>query len=130
MKLLAWKLFGFGGRLARGDWWRLGLPAFIGLIAVNLLVTVGAGPGEAAYSGPAFLRLALSAPLIWALYAIGLKRCHDRGKGRFWLLMFVLVPVLGWGWSVIELGFLRGQAGANRFGPSPLGDESLDDVFA
>lgn len=130
MKRIAWKLFGFSGRLVRGDYWLLGLPAFAGLVVVNLLIPVSVTPGEAIYSPQALLRLALSAPLIWALYAITLKRCHDRGKGRGWLLLFLVVPLAGWTWGLIELGFLRGQAGANRFGPSPYGDESLDEVFA
>ncbi len=130
MRSLAGKLFGFRGRLVRRDYWLLGLPAFAGLVAVNLLIPVSAAPGEAIYSPQALLRLALSAPLIWALYAITLKRCHDRGKGRGWLLLFLVVPLAGWAWSFIELGFLRGQAGSNRFGPSPYGDESLEEVFA
>ncbi len=130
MKALAWKLFGFHGRLVRRDYWLVGLPVFVGLIAVNLLIPVSVTPGEAIYSPQAILRLALSAPLIWALYAITLKRCHDRGKGRGWLLLFLIVPLAGWAWSVVEFGFLRGQVGANRFGSSPYGDESLDEVFA
>lgn len=130
MKTLAGKLFGFSGRLVRRDYWLLGLPAFAALVAVNLLIPVGMTPGGPIYTPPVILRLALSAPLIWALYAIGLKRCHDRGKGRGWLLLFLVVPVAGWAWSLVELGFLRGQAGSNRFGPSPYGDESLEEVFA
>jgi uncharacterized membrane protein YhaH (DUF805 family) len=130
LTLLAWKLLGFSGRLVRRDYWLLGLPVFAGLVAVNLLIQVSVTPGEAIYSPQAVLRLALSAPLIWALYAITLKRCHDRGKGRGWLLLFLVVPLVGWVWSLVELGFLRGQVGSNRFGPSPYGDESLDEVFA
>ncbi|KSB88434.1 hypothetical protein AS593_05230 [Caulobacter vibrioides] len=127
---MAWTLFGFGGRLSRRDYWRWGLPAFACLIVVNLLIPVGTVPGEGAWNLQAFVRLMLSAPLIWVLYALALKRCHDRGKGRGWLLLFLIVPLAGWMWSLVELGFLPGQTGSNRFGPSPHGEETLDEIFA
>lgn len=116
--------------MRRRDYWLLGAPVFAGLVVVNMLIPVSMLPGEAAWSPPALLRLVLSAPLIWSLYAITLKRCHDRGKGRGWLVLFLIVPLAGWLWSFVELGLLRGQAGANRFGPSPYGDEGLEEVFA
>lgn len=63
------------------------------------------------------------------------KRLHDRGRSGWWaaLILFALVAVwptphgigalvftLILGWAVIELGVMQSEAGANRFGPSPL----------
>src|SRR5262245_22217809 len=75
-------------------------------------------------------------------FAIGVKRLHDRNKSGWWILLFYAVPaLLGGGgnqaesttagilglvslvlalWGLVELGFLRGTAGPNRFGPDPL----------
>jgi uncharacterized membrane protein YhaH (DUF805 family) len=47
------------------------------------------------------------------------KRLHDRDRsGWFYLIFFV--PVIGTLWLLVELGFLRGTQGENRFGPDPL----------
>jgi uncharacterized membrane protein YhaH (DUF805 family) len=55
---------------------------------------------------------------IWPGIAIGAKRLHDRDKSAWWLLI-LLVPVIGFLWLLIELGFLRGTSRPNRFGPAP-----------
>ena len=51
--------------------------------------------------------------------ATNIKRWHDRDKSG-WMVLILLIPLLGWLWSLIELGFLRGTEGENRFGPDPL----------
>jgi uncharacterized membrane protein YhaH (DUF805 family) len=57
--------------------------------------------------------------LLWPSLAIYTKRWHDRDKSGWWsLIMFV--PIIGSLWMFIELGFLRGTEGPNRFGPDPL----------
>ena len=79
----------------------------------------------------------------WFLYPLALysgacvlsKRLHDRGRSGWWaaLVLFALVAVWtnfrGLGstvfililvWAAIELGVMQSEAGANRFGPSPL----------
>jgi uncharacterized membrane protein YhaH (DUF805 family) len=84
---------------------------------------------------------------IWVSYlAIGVKRLHDRDKSGWWILVFYIVPWLLGGiadkqgddtpaliaalialvcliWGLVELGFLRGTRGPNRFGPDPLQPE-------
>jgi uncharacterized membrane protein YhaH (DUF805 family) len=74
--------------------------------------------------------------------AIGVKRLHDRDKSGWWIVLFYVVPqfLAGGGnqseggtagilglisavlsiWGLVELGFLRGTRGPNRFGPDPL----------
>jgi uncharacterized membrane protein YhaH (DUF805 family) len=47
---------------------------------------------------------------------VQLKRFHDRDKSGWWLLIG-LIPIIGAIWLLIELGFLKGTPGPNRFGP-------------
>ena len=81
--------------------------------------------------------------LMWVYFAISIKRLHDRDKSGWWMVPFFAVPglynqfadrlpdsyadlplalassglVL---WGFIEMGFLRGTTGTNRFGADPL----------
>jgi uncharacterized membrane protein YhaH (DUF805 family) len=58
---------------------------------------------------------------LWPTLAVYTKRWHDRDKSGWWsLIMFV--PIIGGIWMLVELGFLRGTEGANRFGPDPIAD--------
>ena len=47
-----------------------------------------------------------------------IKRFHDRDKSGWWMLI-VLIPIVGAIWFLVELGFLAGTPGLNRFGPPP-----------
>ena len=60
------------------------------------------------------------APFIWISFAVMVKRCHDRDKTG-WFIFIMLVPLIGPIWLLVELGFLRGTTGPNRYGPDPLG---------
>ena len=80
--------------------------------------------------------------ICYSKLAVSAKRFHDRGKSG-WTALFLLAPVpiliasellpnellafLGKAfslgieiWFFVELGFLRGDIGPNRFGPDPL----------
>ncbi len=88
-----------------------------------------------------------------AALAVIVKRLHDRDKAWWWIFIFVAAPdllnfyvfsrtvtfggqnigglaQLCWFaglalslWALVELGFLRGTAGENRFGSDPLKNE-------
>jgi uncharacterized membrane protein YhaH (DUF805 family) len=62
------------------------------------------------------LLFALAALYPWI--AIGIKRCHDRNRTG-WFLLIGLIPLVSI-WLVVELSILRGSVGPNRFGPDPL----------
>ncbi|GHU87403.1 hypothetical protein AGMMS49941_10860 [Deferribacterales bacterium] len=47
-----------------------------------------------------------------------IKRCHDRNRSGWFILLF-LVPIVNL-WAIIELGFLRGTVGDNKYGCDPL----------
>jgi uncharacterized membrane protein YhaH (DUF805 family) len=59
--------------------------------------------------------------ILWPSICLYAKRWHDRNKSGWWsLIMFV--PIIGGIWMLVELGFLRGTEGANKFGPDPIRD--------
>lgn len=88
--------------------------------------------------------------------SIAARRLHDRNKSAWWLLVFYVLPNFLSGdtgfygpadeplaivvtlagaaisiWGLIEIGFLKGTDGPNRFGEDPLHDgEVTADVFA
>jgi uncharacterized membrane protein YhaH (DUF805 family) len=44
-------------------------------------------------------------------------RLHDRGHSAWWLL-WILLPLVGVIVLLVQNGFLRGDGGPNRYGPS------------
>lgn len=58
---------------------------------------------------------------LWPSLAVYTKRWHDRNKSGWWSLI-LFVPLIGSIWMLVELGFLRGTEGANRFGADPIPD--------
>jgi uncharacterized membrane protein YhaH (DUF805 family) len=90
---------------------------------------------------------AMAAPVfvvsIWFLAATSIKRLYDRDRSGWWMVAFLIAPALFGkigdelgesfaagisavaavvlnAWGVVELVFLRGTIGPNRFGPDPL----------
>jgi uncharacterized membrane protein YhaH (DUF805 family) len=81
---------------------------------------------------------------LWFLAATTIKRLHDRNKSGWWTFVFFIAPALLGGlvdrldddsytaaalavvtfglnlWGLVELLFLMGTSGPNRFGPDPL----------
>ncbi len=101
-------LFSFEGRVTRRDYWlRLALPVLlIGLVAALTVPPLA--------FNEVFLVLILAAA--FPCIAVAAKRCHDRNRSG-WFLLICLIPMLGILWLLIELGFFRGTIGPNRFGP-------------
>lgn len=136
-----WKFIflSFQGRLNRKPYW-LGTIALLSLVVIGVfgVMFLAGGGGGVAAIGVIYLLL------LWPTLAIGVKRLHDRNKSAWWLVVFYVAPtllnVLGEGgeaegvgamifglaslaisiWALVELGFLRGTVGANRYGPDPL----------
>lgn len=140
--------FSFRGRANRQRYWLTVLATYALLLIVLLpsmiIPVVGWVIGG----------LALLAAL-WVAVATAIRRLHDRGKSAWWLIpMYVPLvllsllataaqgggePEAGAGfsvlsmpfslWILIELGFLRGSRGENKFGPDPLAPAPAE-VFA
>jgi uncharacterized membrane protein YhaH (DUF805 family) len=132
--------FTLSGRLTPLQYWRfqvrLGLAGAV-LITVTTIATMAGG-----WLGA--IPFAFVFPLLAAGLSVAIRRLHDRGKSAWWLLLFLGAPgalaamaeplirsdetaaiagllmlpalaLMAWFW--IEVALLRGQKGANRFGP-------------
>ena len=139
-------LWSFEGRIGRRTYWLTSFATIIAIIALVGLISVVAGAevltGDFAGNvGAGLLILVLSIPLVWIGLALGAKRLHDRDKSAWWLLVFYVLPgglenaadfagsmrfALALAsialsiWALVELGFLSGTSGSNRYGPDPL----------
>ena len=137
-------LFSFEGRMRRRDFWLclicLGLlqgvlyslmaamfaPLWLTAYSHDTTVTVWGGWWAMMFAPPMLL---LHFLLLWPRVAIGVKRCHDRDKSGLWLLLW-FIPFLGWLWLLIDLGFLDGTPGPNKYGPSPKGVGGAEPIAA
>jgi uncharacterized membrane protein YhaH (DUF805 family) len=63
--------------------------------------------------------LALALAGLWVLVCLLAKRCHDRDRSA-WFLLILLVPGVQV-WPLIELVFFRGSRDLNHYGPMPNG---------
>lgn len=139
-RLAPW--FSFEGRAPRLAYWRVQLFMTVagGLLlgaAVALTMMVGQFAAVVALA---------AAPAVVASAAVGVRRLHDRNRSGLWLIPYTFGPYVAfaaieagglataplvaaplalfalalWAWSWIDLGFLRGTAGANRYGNDPF----------
>jgi uncharacterized membrane protein YhaH (DUF805 family) len=133
-------LFSFYGRVGRGRWWQGQLLFLLTILAVALFqAAVGVAvalyvaftmnefrPDPGIWKGPSLAGGVIgfavgAAAVLTALYcdlAISVKRCHDRGKSG-WFLLVGLLPAVGICWLFVELAILRGEEGPNGFGSEP-----------
>jgi len=139
--------FSFKGRINRAAWWLLNLPIFV-IFAISITVydlhtkiTIGTIP------------LLI---LVWIHLAVSTKRWHDKDVPTFWIVLHLLpliitiflfstplfagswisfhliliVLLINVFWIIYELGFVKGTAGSNQFGPdSETSSESVIDVY-
>jgi len=131
-------LFSFNGRIRRTNYWlgSIGAGFVLGIIMMVIMMIFfggaammaqGGGDSAGAGAGAAglgivgvLLMIAVIIFMIWIGLALQVKRWHDRDKSGTWVFI-ALIPVVGPFWALIELGFLDGTMGPNRFGPSPKG---------
>ena len=105
-------LFSFNGRINRAKYW---LMVLILSIAPFIVLLFSVTVGEVGI----VLYILYSLIAIWPGLAISAKRWHDRDKSAWWILIG-LIPIIGGIWILVELGFLKGTDGENRYGPDPL----------
>ena len=148
LRLTWWKLwFRWRGRIGR-EWFWLG--------ALMVIIIGGAASGAAfAFAQQRIPYLAgaglLALIAVYALLSVIVKRLHDRGKSILWLIPYCAVPIAiaaagpqlkqfipdhAWIaqavaaliglWVLIELGFLRGTRGPNRFGEDIMDEPPLE----
>ena len=116
-KSLSKLFFSFDGRVSRSTYWLKYMLPYTLIYVVLAILDMSLGSfdfkiGFGIYSG-----------IFWFVgfipgLAMGVKRCHDRNKTG-WFLLISLVPLLNI-WVLIELWFIKGIDGANKYGPNPL----------
>ena len=136
-------MFGYDGRIGR-LYCFLGFLAFVAIVGffsgIAEDATVGTGD-----IGRYVAFVFIVGTGIWMHSAVTIKRLHDRDKSAWWYLLYGIAPFgffllaiylwtarvleaasilfvlsfVGLIWAIIELGFLRGTAGPNRYGPEP-----------
>jgi uncharacterized membrane protein YhaH (DUF805 family) len=127
-------LFSFSGRINRAKFW---LGQVVGIVVSYSLM------GLALVYSPDLLTAVNTLPRIspmtyllgivglvlavWISLAVMVKRCHDRGKSGWWVLL-ALIPLVGFIWMIIDLGALEGDPGDNAWGPNPLGSQSVPQI--
>lgn len=108
----AMAFFAFEGRINRAKFWLYSLlltPIWLIGLMIDLSTT-----GE--FGGYYWMGVLIC---LWPTLALNVKRCHDRDKsGWFYLVAFIPIVNL---WYLVEVGFLKGTEGDNRYGPNPLG---------
>jgi uncharacterized membrane protein YhaH (DUF805 family) len=105
------------GRINRSAYWLKFLLPYL----IVLLVLLWLDKALGTLDGDAAIGLLSGAFLLLTSYfsiAVAVKRCHDRDRSG-WFLLVGLLPILNL-WLFVELGFLKGTVGPNRFGlPEP-----------
>ena len=109
-------LLSFQGRISRSTFWAVVLMniIFLGILGVVADVMELKSDNEQAAVGLTYLVAAF-----WINLATQFKRWHDRDRSG-WMILFNLVPFVGWLYCLFVLGFLKGTSGANQYGPDPL----------
>lgn len=103
--------FSFEGRTSRSTYWLKYMLPWFGIYIVAGILDAVAG-----LNGIATLIVGVIG--LWPGIANGVKRCHDRDRSG-WFLLVSLIPIVGI-WVLIEVWFLRGTMGENRFGSDPV----------
>lgn len=138
------KLFSFNGRLRRRDYWIFSI--LIGVVAGIVYTVLGmvmggsaanVDPNDAAAVQAAASGMLMTAlPVIgitflvtlWPYLALVIKRLHDRDRPAIFVLLS-FIPIVNL-WIAIEVLFLDGTPGPNRYGPSPKGIGGSSEAFA
>ena len=118
---LGYVWFSFEGRINRSAYW---LWYFVPAVVVTIVAAIVDEVAGTHYyldsqTPIGTIGTVVGIFLIWPMLAAGAKRLHDRNKSG-WLQLLYLIPIIGAIWAFIYLGFLKGTAGPNRFGPDPL----------
>jgi len=108
-------LFSFEGRINRAKYWGYS-------VLLILVVCIGLGLDMVTTGELGVFYIITAVATIWPSIAIAVKRCHDRDRSG-WFVLVSLIPLVSI-WYLIEVGFLRGTSGSNQYGPDPLAPSS------
>jgi uncharacterized membrane protein YhaH (DUF805 family) len=106
------------GRVGRQDWWLKYALVFVVISVVASVLDASLGLTDPEQGVGPISAIAILV-MIYPIIVVNIKRYHDRNKSGWWILI-ALIPIVGPIWQLIELGFLRGTTGQNRFGADPV----------
>lgn len=107
------KWLDFNGRIRRMGWWIAGIA--VSIVSSIVREILGGDDPNFILAIPAVL----FAILFWVVsLSLSVRRWHDLNKSGWWLLVN-LIPIIGWIYSLIMLGFMPGDQGSNNYGPPP-----------
>ena len=101
----------FGGRSGRLEWWIVhAIVSALTKANTDLLIE----PSRPTILGAPvpnglLIGVLIMVALFWVSAASIVRRLRDRNKSAWWALLYPW-PIIGWGWCVIECGFLAGRA--------------------
>ena len=111
----------FDGRISRQPFWIGTLVLWAASIALSILAGIIVGSASTAMM---LIQLVIGLAFLVPSLAVAVKRFHDRDKSGWWVLI-IFIPLIRFIWYLVELGFLPGTPGPNRFGPDPLGSPAF-----
>lgn len=112
-------LFSFTGRIGRGTFWGVWFSMMAVSLVVGLLIGGISSSGNEAAGAAVVIYFLYLIPSAWIGLAMQVKRWHDRDKSG-WMVLINFIPIIGWLWALVELGFLQGTIGHNQYGENPL----------
>jgi uncharacterized membrane protein YhaH (DUF805 family) len=102
--------FSFEGRITRTTFWAdLVLPIFPILLLMYFFDYI---------TGTHYFTAIFILLFAYPILAAGAKRCHDRNRSG-WYQLLGLIPLVNI-WVTIDLGFIKGTKGDNKYGPDML----------
>ena len=109
--------FSFEGRISRSTYWLKYMLPYTLVYFVLAILDINTGSFDYSTGYGTYTAIFTLLGVIPSL-AIGIKRCHDRNRTG-WFLLVSLIPLFNI-WMLIELWFLKGTSGNNKYGPDPL----------
>lgn len=105
-------LLKFDGRIRRMGWWIAGLG--MGLVG-GMVDTIL----DRDLNWLMLMIFGIIAMVVWLIgISLNVRRWHDLNRSGWWILINI-IPVVGWIYSFVMLGFMSGDQGSNKYGPAP-----------
>jgi len=110
-------LFSFRGRMSRSDYWLKGVLVLLPIGIFNNMLAFGVDN-----DGVYVLAIIIGVVSIWPSLALMVKRLHDRNHSGLFTatLLIPLVNIIFMCWILVEVWFISGTVGPNRFGNDTL----------
>lgn len=112
------QLLSFKGRASRSEFWIVAVTWMIVIVIVGVIIGANRTQGASQVFG-GLLSVAVLIAYLWTIFAVQVRRWHDRNKSGWWALI-AFVPLIGGIWVLVECGCLRGSDGPNEYGADPL----------